>query len=180
MPSDLTRLTVVSYKWGWVMIMVTDGPASSAARTAVSVALLAVPTLVAFSIPVLGFIVSLLLPPLIASRVRSRLWPRSSPRAALVCSVLVIAGLWLPALLSVLSVLSLEPTASPVWLLVPLCGPEQMSTHVIPALAATAASLAGAAASTLTRHPWPWVVAAWVAPLAYTAASRWLDGAFFC
>ena len=159
------------------MTIAADGRASWARGTAVSVALLASPTLVAYTIPLLGVIVSLLLTLLITARVRSRLWPRCSAPAARWCSVLAIVGLWLPALSSFTFA---EPNTM-LWLLIPLCAPEQMSAYLIPALAATAVSFVGAGASALARHPWPWVLAAWVAPLAYLAAGRWLtDGSFFC
>jgi hypothetical protein len=51
----------------------------------------------------------------------------------------------------------------------------------VPALLATTVYLAGLAASMLIRHPGPWVLGAWAAPVAYEAASLWLvDSAVIC
>lgn len=153
----------------------------SPVRTAGSIVLLAVPVLLAFSVPLLGFVASLLLLPLIAARVRRRLWPRSSARATVVWSVLALVGLWLPALLSLFSQGAIPQGGATVWLLIPLCAPGQLATLIVPALAGTVFALTGAGVSTLTRHPWPWVVGAWLAPMAYIAASQWLvDGSFVC
>lgn len=150
-------------------------------RTAGSIVLLAIPVFLAFSIPLLGVVASLLLLPLIAHRVRLRLWPRSPARSTVAWSALALIGLWLPALLSLFSQGAIPLGGPTVWLLIPLCAPGQLSTLIVPALAATVSVLAGAGISTLARHPWPWVVGAWAAPMAYIAASRWLvDGIFYC
>lgn len=157
------------------------GRRPSPARTVGSVGSLAVPTLLGFSIPVLGFVASLLVSPVVAARVRQRLWPRTSARAAVGCAALALAGLWLPALLALFSQGAASAGLATGWLLVPLCAPVQLSTLVLPALAATAASLVGSAVSALLHRPWPWVVSAWVAPWAYVLTTRSLpDGAFFC
>lgn len=154
---------------------------TSPARSAGSIVLLAVPVLLAFSIPLLGVIASLLLLPLIAHRVRRRLWPLSSTRATIAWSVAALVGLWLPALLTLFSQGAIPVGGATVWLLIPLCAPAQLSTLIVPALAATATVLAGAGVSALSRHPWPWVVGAWMAPMAYLVTSQWLvDGTFFC
>ncbi|GAB3520597.1 hypothetical protein GCM10027402_09210 [Arthrobacter monumenti] len=143
--------------------------------------MLAAPVLLGFSVPLIGVVASLFLLPLIAHRVRLRLWPRSSARATIAWSVLALIGLWLPALLTLFSQGAIPLGGPTVWLLIPLCAPGQLSTLIIPALAATAAVLAGAGVGALARHPWPWVVGAWIAPMAYIAASRWLvDGTFYC
>jgi len=60
-----------------------------------------------------------------------------------------------------------------VWLIIPLCAPAGASL-VVPAALAAVAYLIGTAVSYLVRSPWPWVIGAWAAPLAYSAASRWL------
>src|SRR5680860_174125 len=79
-------------------------------------AMLAVPGVLAFTVPPLGFVASFLLP-VLSARVRSRLWPRTSPVAGHLCAALALAGLWLPALLALASSgrLGLEATA---WLAV--------------------------------------------------------------
>lgn len=155
----------------------TTRPASPLARTR-GVALLALPAFVVYTLPPVGFLASLLLP-LFASRVRSRIWPRISPFTSRVCSGLVVTGLWLPALVYLLSLARVGSGAT-IWLIIPLCAPSGSALWV-PALLAISAYLAGLAVSTVVRHPWPWVLGAWVAPLAYEAASLWLvDFQPFC
>jgi hypothetical protein len=168
-------------------VSATTRAASPLAR-ARGVAALAVPAFLAFTIPLIGFVVSLLLP-LLASLVRSRLWPGISLFTSRVCSGLVVTGLWLPALVFLFSLAwvadaesgeGLWGSGATVWLLIPLCAPSG-SARWVPALLAISAYLAGLAVSTVVRHPWPWVLGAWVAPLAYEAASRWLvDAQFVC
>jgi hypothetical protein len=160
------------------MTSATTRPASPLARTR-GVALLALPAFVVYTLPPVGFLASLLLP-LFASRVRSRLWgPRISPFTSSVCSGLVVTGLWLPALVFLLSRARVGSGAT-ILLIIPLCAPLG-SARWVPALLAISAYLAGLAVSTVVRHPWPWVLGAWVAPLAYEAASLWLvDSQFVC
>ena len=143
-------------------------PPGVRARSAVT---LAVPGVLAFTVPLVGFLASLLLLPL-AARVRPRLWPRTSPRVAHLCGALAVAGLWLPALLVLASGgrLGLEATA---WLIIPLCTPTGAAL-VAPAVLALATYLIGVAVSAVARRPWPWVLGAWLAPFAYWAASHWL------
>lgn len=150
--------------------MAANRPASPLAQTR-GAALLALPAFLAFTIPPVGFLTSLLLP-LFAARVRSRLWPRTSPITSHLCAALVVIGLWLPASLSLLS-LGQVGSGATAWLIIPLCAPAG-SALLVPALSATAAYLIGLTVSKLVRHPWPWVLGAWVAPLAYEAAGRWL------
>lgn len=154
---------------------------SSRSRTVGRAALLGLPVLVAFSIPLLGFLASLILVPLAVFRLRSSLWSRTSRLAATGWSVLALAGLWFPALLPFASQGAVSFGGSLVWLLIPLCTPVGLAAVLVPALAATAVGLAGAAAGLRTRRPWPWVAGLWVSPLAYIAASLWLvDASFLC
>lgn len=152
------------------MSSVTDHLASRLAQTR-DAAQLALPGFLAFTIPLVGFLTSMLLP-LFAARVRSRLWPRASPITSHLCAALVVIGLWVPGLLSLLSLgqVGFDATA---WLIIPLCAPTG-SALLVPALLATTAYLSGLTASKLIRHPWPWVLGAWAAPVAYQAASHWL------
>ena len=159
------------------MSSTTTPPVSPGTRTR-GAALLALPIVVIYTLPVIGFVVSLFLP-LFASRVRFRLWPRISLFTSRVCSGLAVTGLWLPALVFLLSATRVG-TGATIWLIIPLCAPSGAGLWV-PALLAMSAYLAGLAVSTIVRHPRPWVVGAWVAPLAYEAASRWLlDAQFVC
>jgi hypothetical protein len=155
----------------------TNQPASRLVRIR-DAALLGVPVFLAFTIPPIGFLTSLLLP-LLAARVRSRLWPRTSSITSQLCSALAVIGLWVPAMLFLFSGgrVGFEAT---VWLIIPLCAPTG-SGLLVPALLATTVYLAGLATSTLIRHPGPWVLGAWAAPVAYEAASLWLvDSAVIC
>jgi hypothetical protein len=93
--------------------------------------------------------------PLIASRVRSLLWPRISPSTSRVCSGLAVTGLWLPALVFLLSS-SRVGSGATIWLIIPLCTPSG-SARWVPALLAISAYVAGLAVSTVARNPWPWV-----------------------
>lgn len=131
---------------------------------------LAVPGVLAFTVPPFGFLASFLLP-VLAARVRPRLWPRTSRIVGHLCAALVLAGLWLPALLALLSTgrLGFEST---VWLVVPLCAPSGAAL-IAPALAAAVTYLAGLTLSLVSCRPWPWVLGAWGAPVAYWAASSW-------
>ena len=81
-------------------------------------------------------------------------------------------GLWLPALLAVATSGQLG-SASTTWLLLPLCAPVGAALAV-PAVSAVAVYLIGTTVGVIFRTPWPWVLGAWTAPLAYAAASRWL------
>jgi hypothetical protein len=159
------------------MSSATSQPASPLARTR-GVALLALPAFVVYTIPPIGFLASMLLP-LIASRVRSLLWPRISPSASRVWSGLAVTGLWLPSL-GVPAVVRAGGVGATIWLIIPLCTPSA-SAGWVTALLAISAYLAGLAVSAVDRHPWPWVLGAWLAPLAYEAASLWLvDSQFVC
>jgi len=152
------------------MSMATNRTAPRLVQTR-SAAALAVPGILAFTIPLVGFLASLLLP-FFAARLRSRLWPQTSPTIGHLCAALAVIGLWLPALLAVAS-LGQVGSGATTWLIIPLCAPAGTSL-VVPALLATAAYLSGITVSALVRNPWPWVLGAWAAPLAYGTASRWL------
>lgn len=136
-----------------------------------SAATLAVPGVLALTVPVVGFLASLLLP-LFAARVRSRLWPRTSPITSHLCATLAVIGLWLPALLAVVSHGRLGSEAT-TWLILPLCAPVGASL-VVPTVLALTVYLSATTIGVIVRSPWPWVLGAWAAPLAYSAAGRWL------
>ena len=51
----------------------------------------------------LGRLPGVLLLPFFAARVGSRLWPQTSPIIGHLCAALAVMGLWLPALLAVVS-----------------------------------------------------------------------------
>jgi hypothetical protein len=142
------------------------------------VALLALPGFVVYTVPLIGFLASLFLP-LIASGVRPGLWPHISVLTSHVCSGLAVLGLWLPALVFLTSSTQVGSGAT-IWLIIPLCAPSGSAWWVL-ALLAISVYLAGLAASTAVRHPWPWTLGAWLAPLTYEAAGFWLvDADFAC
>lgn len=140
-------------------------------RAVRSTALLAGPVLLAFTVPPLGFLASLTLP-LLAARVRARLWPGTSPAHGHRWAVLALVGLWLPALLA-MATTGRAGSRSTVWLIIPLCAPSGAAL-LVPAVSAVAVYVAGLSLGTALRHPWPWVLGAWAAPLAYSAADHWL------
>lgn len=136
-----------------------------------SAAVLAPVGVLAFTLPLVGFVTSLLLP-FFSARSRSRLWPGTSPFMGHVAAALAVTGLWLPAMLAVATSGQLG-SASTTWLLIPLCAPVGAALAV-PAVSAVAVYLIGTAVGVIFRTPWPWVLGAWTAPLAYAAASHWL------
>ena len=136
-----------------------------------SAAALFLPGVLAFTIPPVGFLATLLLP-FFAARVRARLWPRTSPGVGHLCAALAVVGLWLPAVLAMVSGGRLGSEAT-LWLMIPLCAPTGAAL-VWPAALAIAAYLIGTAIAVVARSPWPWVLGAWAAPLAYSAAGLWL------
>ena len=136
-----------------------------------SFAVLAVPGVLAFTVPLVGLLASLLLP-LYAAQARSRLWPQTSRIVGHLCAALAVTGLWLPALLFVFTQGRLGSEATS-WLLLPLCAPVGASL-VVPAVVAAVAYLVGTGLAVAIRNPWFWVLGAWAAPLAYSAASLWL------
>ena len=136
-----------------------------------SVAGLAVPVVLALTVPPVGFLASLLLP-LLAARARSRLWPQTSPNLGHLCAGLAVTGLWLPALLAVVSGGRVGSEAT-TWLILPLCAPAGAAL-MVPALVGAGAYVLGLTVGAVVRSPWPWVVGAWAAPLAYAGAGRWL------
>ncbi len=150
--------------------MATDQTKSHPVQARSAVAL-AVPGVLALTIPLVGFVASLLLP-FFAARSRSLLWPRTSPIMGHLAAALAVTGLWLPALLAVASSGQLGSAAT-TWLILPLCAPAGAAL-VVPAGLAVAAYLIGTTVGVILRTPWPWVIGAWAAPLVYAAASRWL------
>lgn len=152
------------------MSIATARTAQNSSQTR-SAAAIAVPGVLAFTVPLVGFLASLLLP-FLGFRVGPRLWPQTSPMIRLLCAALALTGLWLPAMLAVVSLgqLGLEATA---WLILPLCAPTGTAL-VVPAVLASLTYLAGITVATLARSPWPWVIGAWLAPLTYSAAAHWL------
>lgn len=78
----------------------------------------------------------------------------------------------LPSLLAVVSGGQVGSEAT-TWLILPWCAPAGAAL-VVPAALGAGAYLIGLTVGAVVRSPWPWVLGAWAAPLAYSAASRWL------
>jgi hypothetical protein len=123
-----------------------------------------------YLVPFFGFPLSVLLP-VLAHQARRRLWPAVSPRTSVVCSILAGVGLWWPAVVDMGGAFigwspfyDRDIEISTSWLLLPLGGPDNGAAWLWPALAAAGVIVLGLALSALVRRPWPWVLAAWVAP----------------
>ena len=150
------------------------------AATARGVVVLTTPAL-GFVLPFLGPWLSMTAVVLAVRYGRRRVWrgergPWLAP--------LAIAALWGPGLLALAFFLTfgdrlgspetgeglqlvtrlLETVGATYWLFIPLAGPADVLT---PALVAGAALAVGAAASAHVRRPWPWLLGALAAPLAY-------------
>jgi hypothetical protein len=109
--------------------------------------------------------------PVLTHQFRRYLWPSVTPRTSLVFSVLAWVGLWLPGLFGFFTPLfyaaGIEISTS--WLIIPLAGPDRMAAVLGPAFAATGVMMLGLLISALIRRPWPWVLAAWLAPWVHQA-----------
>jgi hypothetical protein len=160
-------------------VSVAVNPPQSRLPRTLLLAILAVLGAVAFTVPVFGFGASLAMP-FLAQTHRQLLWPRTSPATGWICSSLVVVGLWWTSLVILLP-LDLPFRGDAVWLLIPLCAPDNASTWLIPASMATATFTLGLAATAWLHRPWPWLLGAWLAPLAYEAAMGGLvHPAFSC
>ncbi len=127
--------------------------------------------LAGYGVPFFGLPVSLLIP-LAAYQFGGHLWPDTPGRRRIGLGFLGWLGLWLPAIAYIttplLSAAGLDLSTG--WLVIPLCGPTASLAVVIPAVAASLVVAAGATTSALGRTPWPWVMAAWLAPWAHQLA----------
>jgi hypothetical protein len=123
-------------------------------------------------LPFYGFWLSIGVPCAMYVR-RYVLWGEAAPRRPILCAVAWL-GLWLPALSYYLTGwywYITQRDLSSAWLLIPLCGPENMVVGtVVPALAATVVFAAGLVMSMLRRRPWLVMVGAWLAPWAHELA----------
>ncbi len=132
-----------------------------------------------YGIPFFGPMASLLLIWL-THEARRLLWPSATERQSIAASVLAWVGLWLPGLLYTFTPLHHEAdiSFSTSWLIIPLCGPDNVNALVLPAAAATAVCLLGLASARC--RPWPWVLAAWLAPWAHLAVFSLIPHSFIC
>jgi hypothetical protein len=157
--------------------MVKPGLRTSAAV----VALIAAVAGCAYAIPLIGLPLSLILP-LLTHRLRRYLWSPVPSRSSLIWSLVAWAGLWWPALLGLftplLSWAGIEISTS--WLIIPLCGPDNLAAVIVPALAAAVVCALGAAGASVIRHPWPWVLTAWLAPWAHQLTLALLPHEMIC
>ncbi len=159
-------------------------PSTRAARAA-AVAGIAVVVLASCAWPLVGPLASLGLP-LLTHRCRRHLWPEASTARSLTWSALAWVGLWLPALLGIVARAWAGAegdgrlVASTQWLILPLCAPDGTAAVLLPALALTATCLVGLLGAVAARRPWPWVVAAWLAPWAHQLASSLIPHQYVC
>ena len=163
---------------------VPQDPSTHRARVGVSLGI-AVLVLTAYALPVLGFLASLSLP-FVTHAARRHLWPAATRASSVMWSLLGWAGLWLPALLSVVTLVSAGSEegggleASTVWLVLPLCSPNSLDAVLLPALAAAATCLVGLLGTVASRRGWPWVAAAWLAPWVHYVVFVQMPHDFFC
>jgi hypothetical protein len=149
-------------------------------------AVLMVPLALGFVVPLIGPLASLV-SPLLARSLGPTVWPGRRSGARL--GVLALAALWLPVTLVLLVPFGREvlesvlPTAH-WWTVIPLCGPRDALTLVLPALAALIVYGASSAASVRQSRPALWPVGASAATYAYTAVVAALEatgtGGFIC
>jgi hypothetical protein len=151
----------------------------------VTCALLILSVAVAYGIPFFGFVISVVFLgiPAIAIAQRKVLWPTVPPRAVAIAAFLALSGLWLPALLDFFTGIfyySLGVEVSTGWLILPLCGPENLVTWVLPAVAATVLVNVGVVISAHRHTPWAWVAVMWLAPWAHMAVFYALPHEIIC
>ena len=159
-------------------------PSTRPARIGVPLGI-AVLVFIAYALPLLGFLASLSLP-FVTHAARRYLWPEATSAHSMVWSLMGWAGLWLPALLSILTLVfagseedgRLE--VSTIWLVMPLCSPESLNAVMLPALAAAVTCLAGLLGAVASRRGWPWVAAAWLAPWVHYLVFTQIPHEFFC
>jgi hypothetical protein len=127
------------------------------------------PVFLGYSLPFFGIWLSLAVPFAVHFG-RRQLWGAAALRSPLL-AVLVWVGLWLPALSYSLTGWYWALTGrdlSTAWLLLPLCGPENIVVGtLVPAVAAAVVFAVGLALSTLARRPWIVIIGAWLAPWAH-------------
>ena len=125
-----------------------------------------------YGVPFLGIVLSLVAP-IVVYLGRRELWDVGVPRAPLL-AVLLWIGLWLPAISYFFTGWYWTLTGrdlSTAWLLMPLCGPENIVVGtLIPALAAAVVFAVGLKVSAVMDRPWLVIVAAWLAPWAHELA----------
>ncbi len=163
---------------------VPRNPSTRLARVGVPLGI-AVLVFTAYALPVLGFLASLSLP-FVTHAARRYLWPAATRAYSIVWSLMGWAGLWLPALLSFVTLLSAGSEegggleASTLWLVMPLCSPDSLSAVLLPALAAAVTCYVGLLGAVASRRGWPWVAAAWLAPWMHYMVFDRIPHEFFC
>jgi hypothetical protein len=144
-------------------------------------ALLVLSVAAAYGVPFFGFLLSILIP-VIALNQRAVLWPTAPRRVVNIAAALALTGLWLPALVDFFTpffyLRGMEVSTG--WLILPLCGPEQLVTWVLPAVAAALLVGVGVVLSAARRTPWYWVAAMWLAPWVHMAVFSALPHQIIC
>lgn len=116
-----------------------------------------VPAALAFLVPVFGPLIALA-SPVLAARHHGRLWPGSRRRTALLAGLTVVTGIWV----------SLVLVPYGVFLLIPLCGPENLFGWLLPSAIAVASYGLVCLASVRRRNPWLWPLGAVVGAVAFS------------
>lgn len=168
----------------FMTLSILRNPSAPLARTGALFGI-AMLVFIAYALPLFGFLASLSLP-FVTHAARRYLWPEARGAYSIVWSLMGWAGLWLPALLSI-STLVLAGSGgdgrlevSTMWLVMPLCTPESLNAVLLPALAAAVTCLAGLLGAVATRRGWPWVAAAWLAPWVHYLVFTQIPHEFFC
>lgn len=144
------------------------------------------PLALSFVVPLVGPLVSIA-SPVLAMRLGPIVWPQKRPGALL--GVIAFTAVWLPVLLrllipSELEVPSLILPSAHFWTAIPLCGPRDALTFVLPLLAALAVYVGGSAASVWHDRTALWPLASLAATYTYTGIVLALEatgrGGFIC
>lgn len=137
--------------------------------------------LIAYALPFFGFLASLCLP-FVTQTYRRHLWSKASSTYSMAWSLLAWAGLWLPGLVHFFTPAFYEVgvEVSIAWLIIPLCEPIGLNAVLVPASAAAVTCLVGLLGAVATRHAWPWVAAAWLAPWVHYLVFSQIPHEFLC
>ncbi len=131
-----------------------------------------VPGALAFLVPVIGPLLALA-SPILAARYQRRLWPDSRRRTAVLAGLAVVVAIW--------ASLILVPYG--FFLLLPLCGPENLLGWLIPSAIAGVSYGLVCVASVKRRNPWLWPLGAVAGAVTFSLASLALTTAgigFIC
>jgi len=137
-----------------------------------------------FVVPFFGAALSLAIP-ITTHAARRQLWRNTSSTSSAAWSWLAWVGLWWPGVLTLFGPFQATEEGGGIdvataWLVMPLCGPASLSGILLPAVAASVTALGGLLGVLMTRRPWPWVAALWLAPWIYHGVFSLIDPPWLC